>query len=369
MTDADFMTRAIELAVKGRGKVSPNPMVGAVIAKNGKILGEGWHQEYGGLHAERNAIKNVNEHGENAEGAVMYVTLEPCCHFGKTPPCTDAIIESKISRVVIGSLDPNPLVAGKGAEILRNSGIEVTQGVLQEQCNSINTVFMHYITTGMPYVVMKYAMTLDGKIAAYTGKSKWITGEEARNNAHKMRGELTAIMVGVGTVLNDDPMLTCRTNNGKNPIRIVCDTNLRTPVKSKITDTSEAKTIIATCVTKPQKHQPYLERGCEIITLPVKDGRTDIYELMQKLGERKIDSVLLEGGAELNYSAVKAGVVNRIMAYISPKLLGGAAAKSPIGGIGIHCPNDAIKITSPSVKFIGDDILVEGGVCNCSQEL
>lgn len=369
MTDADYMARAIELAVKGRGKVSPNPMVGAVIVKNGKIIGEGLHQKYGGPHAERNAIKNANERGNDTKGAVMYVTLEPCCHFGKTPPCTEAIIESKISRVVIGSRDPNPLVAGRGAEILRNNGIEVTQNILKEQCDSINAVFMHYITTGMPYVVMKYAMTLDGKIASYTGKSKWITGDKARSHAHRIRGELTAIMVGVGTVLNDDPLLTCRTNSGKNPIRIVCDTNLMTPVNAKITDTSEAKTIIATSVTEPQRHRPYIERGCEIVTVPIKDGHTDIYELMLKLGERKIDSVLLEGGAELNYSAAKAGVVNKVMAYISPKLLGGAAAKSPMGGIGIPCPNKAIKIVSPSVSFIGDDILIEGGVCNCSQEL
>ena len=305
MSDRDFMRRALELAAKGRGEVNPNPMVGAVIVRNGRIIGEGYHERYGGLHAERNAIADCIKRGESAEGATIYVTLEPCCHYGKTPPCTDAIIENKISRVVIASPDPNPKVGGRGVKILRDNGIEVTENVLRDECDRLNAVFLHYITTGMPYVVMKYAMTLDGKIAAYTGKSRWISSEASRADAHGLRGGLASIMVGAGTVLSDDPLLTCRTGGGKNPIRIVCDTHLRTPLSAKIIKTAdEAKTIIATCESDEKRIAPYFERGCEVITVPEKDGRTDIYALMRELGRRGIDSVLLEGGAELNLSLI-----------------------------------------------------------------
>ena len=207
MTDQEYMFRAIQLAKKGEGWTNPNPMVGAVIVKDGRIIGEGYHKKCGELHAERNAIASLIE---SAEGATIYVTLEPCCHYGKTPPCTEAIIEQKIKKVVIGSRDPNPKVAGKGAQILRESGITVVQDFMREECDRLNPVFFHYITTKTPYVVMKYAMTLDGKIAAYTGKSRWITGSEARHHVQTQRARYTGIMVGVGTVIADDPLLTCR---------------------------------------------------------------------------------------------------------------------------------------------------------------
>lgn len=370
MSDRDFMRRALELAAKGCGEVNPNPMVGAVIVRNGRIIGEGYHERYGGLHAERNAIADCLKRGESAEGATIYVTLEPCCHYGKTPPCTEAIIDNKISRVVIASPDPNPKVGGKGVKILRNNGIEVTENVLRDECDRLNAVFLHYITTGMPYVMMKYAMTLDGKIAAYTGKSRWISSEASRADAHILRGGLASIMVGAGTVISDDPLLTCRTGGGKNPIRIVCDTHLRTPLSAQIIKTAdETKTIIATCESDERRIAPYFERGCEVIHVPEKDGRTDISALMRELGRRGIDSVLLEGGAELNFSALKAGVVSRVRAYVAPMLLGGSNAKSPVGGLGFASPDEAVKIVSPEVKFLGGDIVIEGGVEYCLREL
>ena len=370
MTDTEYMQRAISLAKRGTGKVNPNPLVGAVIVKNGEIIGEGWHEQYGGLHAERNAIKNFEERvisGKNAKediaGATMYVTLEPCCHYGKTPPCTEAIIENGIKRVVIGSADPNPLVAGKGMEILKNSGIEVQSGILQKECDELNYVFFHFIKTKTPYVVMKYAMTLDGKIATVTGKSKWITGEKARARVHEDRNRYSAIMAGIGTVLSDNPMLTCRMENGqgRNPVRIICDTNLKTPIDSAIVQTAaQIKTIIATVSDDILIHIPYMEKGCEILTVSKKDGRIDLSELMIELGKRNIDSILLEGGSTLNFSALESGIVNRIQAYISPKLFGGEKAKTPVGGEGILEVSECFELKNKKVSLIDEDILIEG---------
>ena len=246
MSDEKYMELALSLAERGAGRVSPNPMVGAVIVKNGKIIGEGWHARYGDLHAERNALADCEKRGENPKGATIYVTLEPCCHHGKTPPCTDALIAAGIARVVIGSEDPNPLVAGKGIRQLREAGIEVSSGVLKEACDRLNRVFFHYITHHTPYVVMKYAITMDGKIAAYTGNSQWITGEAARQNVHRDRNRYTAIMAGIGTVLADDPLLTCRIPEGKNPTRIIADTHLQIPLDAQIVKTArEIPTILA----------------------------------------------------------------------------------------------------------------------------
>ena len=230
------MLRAIQLAKKGEGWTNPNPMVGAVIVKDGQIIGEGYHKKYGELHAERNAIASLTE---SAEGAVLYVTLEPCCHHGKTPPCTEAILEQKIQKVVIGSRDPNPKVAGKGAQILREAGITVIEDFMREECDQLNPVFFHYITTKMPYVVMKYAMTLDGKIATKTGASKWITGEAARREVQHMRHQYMGIMAGIGTVLADDPMLNVRVEGWRSPVRILCDSKLRIPLDSQIVKSAE----------------------------------------------------------------------------------------------------------------------------------
>lgn len=357
MEDKDYMKIALEEAVKGEGWTNPNPMVGAVIVKDGRIIGKGYHHRYGELHAERNAIADCKE---SMEGAVIYVTLEPCCHYGKTPPCTEAIIEQGISRVVIGSDDPNPMVAGKGIKILRQHGIEVTTGVLKEECDTLNQVFFHFIKTGLPYVVMKYAMTADGKIAAYTGASKWITGEEARLQVQKSRHRYAGIMVGVGTVLADDPMLNCRLPEGNSPIRIICDTNLRTPLEAQVIKTAkEIPTLIATACEDEEKQRAYLENGCGLILVSKKEEQIDLRELMQKLGERKIDSVLLEGGASLNYSALQAGIVKKVQTYIAPKMFGGIGAKSPVGGIGVEEPGQAFRLRDGRIQMIGEDILIE----------
>lgn len=367
MNHLEYMKFALELAKKGSGFVNPNPMVGAVIVKNGKIIGQGYHEKYGELHAERNALANCKI---SPKDATMYVTLEPCCHYGKTPPCTEAIIHSGIQRVVIGSYDPNPLVKGKGIEELQKHGIEVVEGVLKEECDKLNEVFFHFITKKTPFVVMKYAMTLDGKIATVAGKSKWITGEEARNNVHEDRHRYSAIMVGIGTVLSDNPLLTCRIENRRNPIRIVCDTNLRTPLDCNIVNTAkEIPTIIATCCADIERHMQYMNFGCKIIVVNNKENHLDLAELMRKLGEQNVDSILLEGGASLNWSALQCGIVNKVQTYIAPKLFGGEDAKSPIGGMGIENPENAFYLENRSIIQLGDDLLIESEVkVKCLQE-
>ncbi len=357
MNHEEYMRLAIKEAVKGMGYTNPNPMVGAVIVKDGRIIGKGYHEKYGQLHAERNAIASCTE---SPAGAAIYVTLEPCCHYGKTPPCTEAIIENKISTVIIGSSDPNPLVAGKGIEQLKAHDIQVITNVLKEECDAINEVFFHYIRTKTPYVVMKYAMTADGKIAAYTGESKWITGEKAREHVHRSRHRYAGIMVGVGTVIADDPMLDCRIPKGSNPLRIICDTTLRTPLTSRIAVTAgEMPTCIATSCQEKEKLAAYEEKGFEILQLPKKEGHVDLAALMKLLGEKGIDSILLEGGSSLNYSALQAGIVNKVQSYIAPKLFGGETAKTPIGGRGVAFPKDAFFLEKGHITLLEPDILIE----------
>lgn len=360
MEDTYYMRRAIALARMGAGFVNPNPMVGAVIVKNDRIIGEGYHEVYGGLHAERQALKHCSE---SAEGATLYVTLEPCCHYGKTPPCTEAIIENKIAKVVIGTLDVNPLVAGKGAEILRDNGIKVNVGVLENECRKLNKVFNKYISTKRPFVLMKYAMTADGKIATITGESRWITGEDSRQRVHNYRNDLSGIMVGVETVIKDDPMLNCRRQTpSKDPLRIVCDTRLRTPVSSKLVQTArDIPTVIATCEDDKEKVAEYEKNGVKIIQVSKTQKGIDLYELMTKLGEMNIDSVLLEGGGTLNFSALESQIVDEIDVFIAPKILGGKA-KSPVEGAGIEKISEAIKLTPVGISQIGEDFLIENEV-------
>lgn len=360
MGDQEYMQRALALAELGWGWTSPNPMVGAVLVKDGRIIGEGYHARCGTLHAERAALAACTE---DPRGATLYVTLEPCCHQGRQPPCTDAILEAGISRVVVGSGDPNPQVAGKGLDILRRAGVQVTEGVCTEACQALNDVFFHYIRTGTPYVVLKYAMTLDGKIAAYTGQSQWITGEAARRHVHRQRGRYRAILVGVDTVLADDPRLTCRIEGGRDPLRIVCDTHLRTPLTAQVVRTARAvPTLLATCQTDPEQHRPYEDLGCQVWTLPAKDGRVDLAALLERLGRAGIDSVLLEGGAQLHWAALAAGLVHKVQAYLAPKLLGGSAALSPVGGQGFPHPDQAVRVKPPKLTWLGDDLLMESEV-------
>lgn len=280
MNDTEYMRLALELAKKGCGWTSPNPMVGAVIVKDGQIIGQGWHERYGQPHAERNALASC---AVDPEGATMYVTLEPCCHFGKQPPCVNAILEAGISRVVVGSADPNPLVSGKGIAALRVQGVAVTEGVLREECDALNRIFFHFITTKRPFVSMKYAMTMDGKIATVTGASKWITSEAARADVQQQRHRFSGIMVGVGTILADDPLLTCHMENGKNPVRIVCDTQLRTPLQAQVVATAkQIPTILATCCADPKRQAIYRQAGCRVICLDKRNGHIDLVQLMEK---------------------------------------------------------------------------------------
>lgn len=362
-----YMALALELAEKGAGFVGPNPMVGAVAVKEGRIIGTGYHKAYGQAHAERSALADCRE---SPEGADLYVTLEPCCHQGKTPPCTEAIWQSRIARVIVGSSDPNPLVAGNGIRILREKGIEVVTGVLKDQCDRLNEVFFHYISTGTPYVVMKYAMTLDGKIASVSGASKWITGVESRQYVHQCRSRYSSVMTGVGTVLADDPMLNCRIEGGRNPVRIVCDSNLRMPLKSRIAATAkEIPTMLVCCRRDREREEAYQKCGIKIIHTAPQNGRVDLCGLMKTLGEMGIDSIFMEGGGSLNWSALESGIVNKVQAYIAPKLFGGTGGKSPVGGCGVDLPDQAFFLDRISSRQIGGDWLIEGEVKkSCLQE-
>jgi len=378
-----YMLRAIELAKRGVGKVNPNPLVGAVIVRDGKILCEGYHARYGELHAERHAFSML-ENPEAARGAEMYVTLEPCCHYGKQPPCTQAIIEHGIRKVYVGSDDPNVLVAGKGIALLREAGIDVETQVMKEACDTLNPVFFHYITEKKPYVVMKYAMTLDGKIACDSGKSQWVTGERARTHVQETRNALAGIMVGIGTVLADNPSLTCRIPGGRNPVRIIADSHLRIPLESKIVQTAkEVATIVAAtqegCRENGEKRCALEELGVKVLavpgresvgqkalTVPGKDGisaserdAVDLNVLMEMLGREGIDGILLEGGSTLNQSALWAGIVQKIQVYVAPKIFGGSGSFTPVRGLGVEEPSAAFLCGNRRITDFGEDILLE----------
>ena len=370
MPEEKYMRRAIELAKKGSGHVNPNPLVGAVIVRDGEIIGEGYHECYGQLHAERNAIANAKKRGSSLEGSTIYVTLEPCCHYGKTPPCTEAIIEEKIARVVVGSDDPNPLVSGKGFQMLREKGIEVIPHFLKEECDAMNHVFFHYIRTGTPYVAMKYAMTMDGKIACYTGDSKWVTGEESRAHVQTLRNHYKGIMAGIGTVLADDPMLNCRIEGGRDPIRIIADSHLRIPMDSQLVRTAGQQPLIVACLpdADEEKAAQLQEKGVEVLRIPgvttadITEEQKEVISLpvlMKELGARKIDGILLEGGGQLNESALQAGIVDRIYCYIAPKIFGGAQAKTPVEGQGLTRAADAWQFNRIGMQEFGQDILLE----------
>lgn len=358
--DAFYMRRAIELARGGEGRTNPNPLVGAVIVKDGNIIGEGFHRQYGQLHAEREALADCKNKNNDPSGATIYVTLEPCCHFGKQPPCCQALVENHISKVFVGSRDPNPLVHGKGNAYLREHGVIVEEDFLRQECDSLNPIFFHFISTKTPYVSLKYACTLDGKIATKSGKSKWISSEESRNFVHKLRNRYAAIMCGSGTLLADDPLLTCRLPEGRNPIRIICDTELKIPLESQIVKSAKEIPTIVACVNPPEAKKAQLEeKGLEVLILSAdRKGKANLKELVKVLGSRQIDSILVEGGGELNYSCLESGIVQHIYAFIAPKIFGGKA-KSPVSGDGVDSPDQAFNFKMDSVKQIGQDLLVE----------
>lgn len=379
LEDIRHMRYALALAQRGVGLVNPNPLVGALLVKDGRIIGQGWHHAFGLPHAEREALADCAKRGEDPQDSTLYVTLEPCCHTGKQPPCTEAVIASGISRVVVGASDPNPKVAGRGIALLRSAGIQVDEGVCLDECRQINTVFFHYIATTMPYVTVKYAMTLDGKIATRTGKSRWITSDAARKRVHLDRQKNMGIMVGVNTVIQDDPLLTCRLDDflekgtcnscdcttefipqSKHPIRIICDTNLRTPLTSAVVKTAyEVPTIIVTSVTDMARHMPYREADCDLIVVQKAGDSLDLYDAMEKLGALGIDSILLEGGATLAWSAFAFDVAHAVQAYIAPKIFGGSQALSPVGGLGVDAPKHAITLSKPRITYLGSDVLLE----------
>ena len=379
------MRRAIELAKKGGGYVHPNPLVGCVVVNDGAIIAEGYHEKYGEYHAERNALTRCQS---ETKGASLYVTLEPCCHYGKTPPCTEIIIEKGIKKVYVGILDPNPLVAGKGVKRLQDAGIDVEVGLCADEIRELNKVFLKYITTKRPYVIMKTAMTLDGKIAAFTGDSKWVTNDESRKMVHQLRSEMAGVIVGIGTVLADDPMLTCRLEgNYHQPIRIVVDSNLRIPIDSQLVNTAKEYRTIVACrhfdrseaerseVEKSSlnvnKQKGFLDslqtlemRGLEVIHCASKDGHVSIPDLMTKLGAQGIDSLLLEGGGTLNAAFLEAGCVDEVWAFIAPKIIGGADAKTPVSGKGIDKMSEAINLQDIDIQNINGDILIKGKICS-----
>ena len=363
--DIEYMRRAMELAERGVGFTNPNPMVGAVIVKGGKVIGEGWHERCGEWHAERNAFKNCTV---PAEGATMYVTLEPCCHYGKTPPCTEAIIEHGIARVVVGMEDPNPLVAGKGIALLREAGIEVVCGVEEEALREQNRVFLKYISTKLPWVAMKTAMTLDGKIATRTGDSKWITGAEARAYVHELRHRFMAIVVGIGTAVADDPLLNCRIEGRgvRQPIRVVVDSNARWSLDSQLVKTAgEYRTIVAHTRFAPEESVKALrEAGVEMLLCKEKEGLVDVRNLLELLGQSGIDSILLEGGGSLNYTFLAEGLADELYAFIAPKIVGGMNAKTPVEGAGMEKMADAINLELENVLNIGHDVLLKLKVKN-----
>ena len=361
-THIAFMQRALDLARQAKGRTSPNPLVGAVIVKAGKVIGEGYHQKAGAPHAEVHAL---NAAGENAKGATLYTNLEPCCHWGRTPPCTAAVINAGIVHVYVAEVDPNPSVAGKGVHHLQNAGIRVHVGVCKQEASDLNEVHRKYIQTGKPFVILKTAMSLDGKIATASGESQWITSEASRQRGHEVRDAVDAILVGRGTVARDNPLLTTRLQNreGQDATRIVLDSHGRTRTDARIFNTeSEAGAIVAVTAEAPRENVDALEKaGAEIITVPAADGNVCFKSLMEILGKREITSVLIEGGSEINGSAIAAGIVDKVMCFIAPKLIGGQNAPGPIGGVGILSLVDAVNLQRINVTRMPEhDLLIEG---------
>lgn len=359
-TPEEYMWLAIKLALKAQGQTSPNPLVGALIVKNGTIVGRGFHRRAGTPHAEINALK---EAGNKAHGAELYLNLEPCSHFGRTPPCVDAIIQRKIMKVFVGMVDPNPLVRGTGIKRLKEAGIEVATGILEKECRKLNEVFIKHITTKRPFVILKAAASLDGRIAAETGDSQWITNEKSREYVHRLRSAVDAVLVGIGTVKKDDPLLTCRLKNrkGKDPIRIVVDSNLSISLKAKVLNlNSQAPTIVATTPKAPLKKRALIEKkGARVLVIP-SQNRVDLRLLMETLGKEEITSVLIEGGSEINTSALQSGIVDKVLFFYAPKIIGGEQAPLMVGGKGIARMKDALVLHNITTQRFGDDVMIEG---------
>ncbi len=358
---ATFMQHALDLARRAEGYTSPNPMVGSVVVRDGKIVGQGYHHRAGDPHAEINAL---NDAGVAAQGATLYVTLEPCNHHGRTPPCTEAIIEAGIAHVVYAVPDPNPKATG-GAQHLREVGVTVTSHVCHDEAYDLNRFFFHHIHTKRPYVIAKYAMSLDGKIATKIGHSKWVTGEAARQRTHRLRHAVDAIMVGSGTAIADNPQLTVRTgqDNPRHPLRVVLDSKGRVSLNSRLFSTElPGKTAVATTDAMPAEHADRLiQKSIDVLCLPKDDhGRINLPRLLDVLGERQIQSLLVEGGSTVLGMLFDAGLIDEFWAFVAPVLIGGIEAPSPLAGTGIATMDEALRLNNVQVEQLGDDILVRG---------
>ncbi len=361
--DKKFMREALALARSQMGKTSPDPMVGALVVKGNRIISRGYHAEQSTPHAEAFAIKKA---GSRAKGATLYLNLEPCCHYGYNPPCTHAIIKAGIKRVVAAMKDPNPLVNGKGFAQLRDAGIKVNVGVLEEEAKELNEAFIKYITTNMPFVMLKSAMSLDGKIATVTKESKYITGLPARQRVHMLRVYVDAVMVGVNTVKIDDPALTVRDVGDenitkRNPKKIVLDTKAEIPLRSKILKNEPEKTIIVVGESASKKKLEKIRKtGATVLRAATRGGRIDLQKLMAELAEDKITSIMIEAGGTLAASALKEGIVDKVLFFIAPKIIGGKAAPTPVAGAGFKKLSQAINLKSARVRMLGSDVLIEG---------
>lgn len=358
--DEKYMRIALNLASKGRGRTSPNPLVGAVIVKNNRIVGQGYHKKAGEPHAEINAITAA---GKRTQGSALYVNLEPCNHHGRTPPCTQAILTAGIRRVVVGMRDPNPDVGGGGVEFLQSHGVKVEYGILEKECLRLNEVFIKYVKGKRPFVIMKAAASMDGKIATRSGDARWITGEKARRFVHRMRNEVDAILVGAGTVIKDDPMLTTRLGQkrGRDPLRVILDSGLKVPLTARIFNLdSSAPTVVATSSAAPEsKKKRLITKGVEVITVSVNQGGLDLTELLSKLGRRGILSVLIEGGGTVFGSAIQSRLVDKFYLFYAPIIIGGTKAVDMVGGEGINRIAGALRLRDMKIRKIGEDILVE----------
>jgi len=359
--DLIWMRRALDLAARARGRTSPNPMVGALVVKDGDLLGEGFHAYAGSDHAE---VVALDEAGPAAEGATLYVSLEPCCHHGRTPPCVERIVQAGVCRVVAACEDPNPAVCGKGIAALRAAGITVEVGCLGEEAARLNEAFFKHVRTGLPFVVLKVAASLDGKIATRTGDSRWITGESARRRVHQLRNETDAVLVGIGTILRDDPLLTTRLGiaDQRDPIRVIVDNLARLPLRAKVVNrASTAPTLLAVSQKAPRSKIEALEReGIQVIVVENSPRRVSLERLLEALGKRGMLSVMIEGGAEINASALREGVVDKVCIFLAPMLIGGKTAPTAVGGEGIEEIGQALRLRDARVERFGDDILVEG---------
>ncbi len=359
--DERYMWMSLDLARRGLGKTNPNPMVGAVVVKDAEVVGTGYHRKAGSEHAE---IAALREAGEKAKGATLYVNLEPCVHQGRTPPCVDAIIEAGLRKVVIATIDDNPLVSGRGIRRLQEAGIKIKVGVLEEKARRLNEVFFKYITSRIPFVVVKVAMTMDGKIATADGKSRWISGEKSRQLVHRLRSMSDGVMVGINTVLNDDPRLTVRLDGekGASPLRVIVDSRCRLPADSNLARSAEhPKTLLATTELAPaDKLEVLKDCGVEVLMLPSKNGRVDLRSLMLALGEREISILLVEGGGTLNYSLLEENLVDKVYFFVAPLIFGGEKAFTPFEGMGVGEPGEGWVVENVELKQLEGDLLIIG---------